>query len=143
IVGCGIAGASLARAFAALGVRAEVYDANSAGAGASGNAAALVTPRLDAGLGPEAELFAQAFRAAVHAYEETPEAVIARGALQLERTDRDAGRFAKIQASDLFEPEALALLDAARIENRLGELAGAGLDLVQALTVEPSAVLAA
>ncbi|MEI9965391.1 MAG: FAD-dependent oxidoreductase [Caulobacteraceae bacterium] len=56
IVGAGIAGAALARAFRAQGVEPMVFDARGAAAGASGNPAALVTPRLDAGGGPAARL---------------------------------------------------------------------------------------
>src|SRR6185437_6842851 len=50
IVGAGIAGAAAARAIRALGGEPMVFDAEGRGAGASGNPAALVTPRLDAGL---------------------------------------------------------------------------------------------
>lgn len=143
IVGCGIAGAALARAFRALGLAAQVYDAEGRGAGASGNEAALVSPRLDAGLGPEAQLFAQAFRAAVRAYRDLPAAIVGTGLLQLERTERDAGRFAKIAASDLFEPGALQPASPDRVAGRLGEPAGAGLELAEALTLAPAEVLAA
>ena len=49
IIGAGIAGAAAARAVRALGGEAVVIEAEHAGAGGSGNPAALVTPRLDAG----------------------------------------------------------------------------------------------
>jgi tRNA 5-methylaminomethyl-2-thiouridine biosynthesis bifunctional protein len=131
VVGGGIAGAAVARAVRALGGEAILIDAQGLGSGASGNPAALVTPRLDAGLGPSSELFARAFARAVALYDvETPRAVIARGVRQLAQAPRDATRFAKIAASDLFEPDALALTDA-------------GLDQQTALTVEPAAILAA
>src|SRR6201999_4291942 len=61
ILGAGIAGAALKRAFGRLGVVARVFDPGGIGAGASGNAAALVTPRLDAGFGRGAWLHAEAF----------------------------------------------------------------------------------
>lgn len=141
IVGAGIAGAALARAFAGLGVEAEVYERENLGAGASGNAAALVSPRLDAGLGPEAQLFAQAFRGAVRAYEQTPGCILARGLLQLERTDRDAARFAKIAASDLFEPASLSPRSECEVADLLGEDAGPGLELTDALTLAPAGLL--
>jgi tRNA 5-methylaminomethyl-2-thiouridine biosynthesis bifunctional protein len=143
IVGAGIAGASLARAFAAEGIAASVFDASGAGAGASGNAAALVTPRLDAGLGDIAGLFAAAWRRAVSLYEDQPQAVIARGALQLERTPRDARRFAAIAACDLFEPGALTLLSADEVTVRLGEPAPGALLIDGGLVVEPRALLGA
>ncbi len=48
IIGAGVAGASAAAALARRGVKVVVFEAASApGAGASGNAAGLVTPRLD------------------------------------------------------------------------------------------------
>jgi tRNA 5-methylaminomethyl-2-thiouridine biosynthesis bifunctional protein len=127
IVGAGIAGASLARAFRAAGVDPVVFDA---GEGASRNPAALVTPRLDAGLGPPARLYADAFRRATALYRELPQAVIARGARQLETGPRDAGRFAAIAASDLFEPGSMLA--------RPGELI-----IEEALVIEPGPLLEA
>ena len=145
VVGAGIAGASLARALRALGCDPVVLDAAGPGAGASGNPAALVTPRLDAGLGPLARLFAQAFGRATWLYEETaPGAVLARGVLQIAGGDRDVARFARIAASDIFEPGALAPIDAAAAGARLDEPSiGAALDLTKALVVEPAGLLAA
>lgn len=143
VVGAGIAGASAARALRALGCAPILLDAEEPGAGASGNPAALVTPRLDAGLGPLAQLFAQAFERAVRLYEALPGAVIARGVLQLAEGDRDLQRYAKIAASDLFEPGALALIDPQAASERLGEPVPGGLDQTAALVVEPATVLAA
>ncbi|WP_309646383.1 FAD-dependent oxidoreductase, partial [Phenylobacterium sp.] len=108
--------------------------------GASGNPAALVTPRLDAGLGPVARLAAQAFNSAVRLYE--ADSVIARGVLQLAAGDRDPDRFARIAASGLFEPGALTPIDAAQTTARLGEPAPQALDLRAALVVEPGLILA-
>src|SRR5690606_6412923 len=128
VIGAGIAGASAARALRALGLEPLVFEADTPGAGASGNPAALVTPRLDAGLGPPAALFAQAFARAIQLYEQVPGSVIARGVLQLAQGPRDEARFRKIAASDLFEPGALALLEAATAGARLAEPAPAALD---------------
>lgn len=145
VIGAGIAGAALARALARQGCEPVVVDAAGAGAGASGNAAALVTPRLDAGDGPAARLHALAFARAAALYaDETPGAVIASGALQLERTDRDAGRFARIGDSNAFDPLSLRPLSGGEIAAALDEAAApAGLHLADACVVEPSAVLAA
>jgi tRNA 5-methylaminomethyl-2-thiouridine biosynthesis bifunctional protein len=143
VIGAGIAGASAARAIRALGGEALVFDGAQPGAGGSGNPAALVTPRLDAGLGAPARLFAAAFARAVQLYEAAPEAVIARGVLQLAVGERDPDRFARIAKSDLFEPEALALVDAAETSRRLGEPAPAALDQRAALVIEPAPVLRA
>ena len=141
IVGAGIAGASLARAFASLGVTADVFEAAGVGAGASGNPAAVVTPRLDAGLGPGAQLYVQAFERAVRLYGELQGAVITRGALQLRIEERDPARFAKIAASDLFEPGSLAELDADAASAALGEPAPPALRFDAAVVIEPHRVL--
>lgn len=144
IVGAGVAGASLARAFRALGAKAVVLEAEAPGAGASGNPAALVTPRLDAGLGPVAALFAQALERAASLYEATPGAVLSRGVLQLAQEGRDRGRFEKIAASTLFAPGDLAIAEAPEVTARLGEATSASaLDMRLARVVEPSAILSA
>ena len=143
IVGAGIAGAALARAFRRLGALPLVIDQERSGAGASGNPAALVTPRLDAGLGSVAELHAQAFARAALVYRaETPNAVIAEGALQLETQPKDVGRFDKIAGWDGFDPGALQRIDAPDAALRLDEPATSGaLVLEDALVVEPAVIL--
>jgi tRNA 5-methylaminomethyl-2-thiouridine biosynthesis bifunctional protein len=142
VVGGGIAGAALARAFEALGARASLFEASTPGAGGSGNPAALVTPRLDAGLGDVARLHAQAFGRAVGLYESLDGAAIARGVLQFETQPRDHERFAKISASDLFEPGALVLLDAGEVSAAVGEPAPPALHLARALVIDPGVALA-
>jgi tRNA 5-methylaminomethyl-2-thiouridine biosynthesis bifunctional protein len=141
IIGAGIAGASLARAFAALGAQARVFDAG--GGAASANPSALVTPRLDAGLGPPATLFAQGFVRAVALYGAAPQSIIARGALQLQAAPRDARRFETVAASDLFEPGALRPLPSTETSALLEEAAPPGLMIQDGLTIEPAAVLTA
>ncbi len=143
IIGAGIAGAALARAFRAQGATARVFDAAGPGAGASGGPAALAAPRLDAGLAAPAALFAQAFARAADLYEATGGAVIARRAIQLAVSPKDAARFETIAASDLFEPGALKRLGAGEIAARLGEAAPAGLLIDRAVVVEPAPLLAA
>jgi tRNA 5-methylaminomethyl-2-thiouridine biosynthesis bifunctional protein len=144
VVGAGIAGAALARAFSALGVRATVIEADRPGAGASGFPAALVTPRLDAGDGGIAALYAQALTRAGALYAATPDAVARTGVLQLEQAPRDAARFAKIAAQPVWLPEAMQALDALACSERLGETtASGGLWMRDALAVHPLAVLEA
>jgi tRNA 5-methylaminomethyl-2-thiouridine biosynthesis bifunctional protein len=145
VVGAGIAGASLVRAFRNLGCEAMLIDAEGPGAGASGNPSALVTPRLDAGLGPNAELHAQAFTRAVQLYrDETPEAILAEGALQLAVQPRDAGRFDKIAPWDGYDPGAIQALEGPAAAAALGETEGPpALALRDALVVEPAVLLAA
>lgn len=143
IVGGGVAGAAAARACRALGATAIVIEAERPGAGGSGNPGALVTPRLDAALGDAARLQAQAFGRAVSLYDEVPGAVLSRGVLQFAGDARDAGRFGKIAASDVFEPEALTLLDAEAATARMGEAAPPALDQATSLVIEPAPILAA
>lgn len=128
VVGAGIAGASLMRALAKAGAPATLFDAGGRGAGASGNPAGLVTPAFDAGEGARAKLYAQAFERAGHLLAGIDGAVIATGAVQLEATDRDARRFDAVASSSLFT----------RVKRRDG-----GLDILDALVVEPAVVLAA
>lgn len=145
IVGAGVAGASLARAFQAMGVQPTVVEAQRVGAGASGNPAALVTPRFDAGGGVAAQLHAQAFRRAAVLYRMLqPDAVIGAGALQLEAAPRDQARFDRIAASDLFEAGALERLSPDAAERRLGEPVDAGgIWIRDGLTIAPGVVLPA
>ena len=145
VIGAGIAGAALARAFHRLGLEARIFDADGAGEGASGNPSALVTPRLDAGLGPGAELHAQAFARAVALYQqETPGALIAKGALQLATQPRDDNRFHKLANWDGFDPGALETMDRAAAAIALTETEVAqALRLRDGLVVEPAPILAA
>lgn len=106
ILGAGIAGAALARALRARGLEPLIFDPAGPAAGASGNPAALMTPRLDAGDGPPARLFAQAFRHAVAAYDTVPGAVLSRGARHLADSEKDPARFQRIAAGPLHDPGA-------------------------------------
>ena len=130
IIGAGIAGASLCRAFTALGADVQVIEAEAPGAGASGGPVALVAPRLDAGLADHAALFAQGFARAVRLYADTPAAVLSRGAVQHRVGPKDAARFSAIAGSDLFEPGCMLQTDI-------------GLEIQAATVIEPSAVFTA
>jgi tRNA 5-methylaminomethyl-2-thiouridine biosynthesis bifunctional protein len=144
IIGAGIAGAALARAFRAVGVDPLVLEASTLGAGASGNAAALAMPRLDAGDGPIGALYAQALARAADLFDQTPGAVIARGTCQTEVGPKDAGRFDRIAQSDLFEAGAVERLTPAAVAAHLGEpVAGGGLIFRDARVVEPAVLLEA
>ncbi|HEY5070755.1 MAG TPA: tRNA (5-methylaminomethyl-2-thiouridine)(34)-methyltransferase MnmD [Caulobacteraceae bacterium] len=144
IVGAGIAGAALRRAFSALGVDAIVFDARGLGGGASGGAAALVAPRLDAGLGTAAELFAQAARRAGEVYRALPAALISSGAIQLAVGVKDEKRFSAIAGSPLFAPGAMRLLAAGGVASLLEEAAAdAGLLMRDAMVVSPQEILGA
>jgi tRNA 5-methylaminomethyl-2-thiouridine biosynthesis bifunctional protein len=140
IVGAGIAGAALARAFRAQGLEAKVFDR--AGSEAPGPPAALAAPRLDAGLGPVASLFAQAARRASDLYATLPEAVISRGAIQLAVGRKDRARFEKIAVSGLFAPGELGLLGSQDVAKRFQSGPGmAGLCIETALVVSPKVII--
>ncbi|MEW6016881.1 MAG: tRNA (5-methylaminomethyl-2-thiouridine)(34)-methyltransferase MnmD [Pseudomonadota bacterium] len=141
VIGGGIAGAAVARALSVLSVTPIVHDAQGSGAGASGNPAALVTARLDAGLGPVAGLFAQALRRAGDLYQQLDGAVIDQGVLQLAVQPRDGPRFEKISASDLFGPGALSLFESPEASAWLGADAAGGLAQHEALVVRPRSIL--
>jgi tRNA 5-methylaminomethyl-2-thiouridine biosynthesis bifunctional protein len=142
ILGAGIAGAALARAFEALGAHPTVIEAETPGAGASGNPAALVMARLDAGGGDVAQLYAQALARAADLFDSCPEGVIARQAVQLEVGPKDAGRFDRIAADDLFAPGAMDRLTPSQAETLLGEpIAVGGLLIRAARVVEPAGLL--
>ncbi len=143
VIGAGIAGAALVHALAREGCAVTVIERERAGAGASGAPAALVTPRLDAGFGPAAVLHAQALERARDLYDtETPQAVVARGAVQLEAAPRDAGRFDRIAAWDGFAPGTMQRLDPLAAASALGEAtAPAALAMAQARVVEPAVLL--
>lgn len=144
VIGAGVAGAALARALRQGGAEVQVFDAGGPGHGASGNPAALVTPRLDAGLGPLAGLFAQALTRARTLYEAIPGAVLDRGVLQLAHQPKDGDRFARIAASDLFESWSLEVIGGQAVGQWTGEATeGAGLAQHGALVVRPSAILSA
>jgi tRNA 5-methylaminomethyl-2-thiouridine biosynthesis bifunctional protein len=143
VIGAGVAGAAAVRALTALGVDCVVLDGAGIGAGASGNPAALVTPRLDAGGGAIAEFFAQAHERARRLYIEAG-AVIATGVVQLEAAPRDKLRFDRLAAQTLYRRGAVERLDAAAASTRLGEAADAGaLFLADSLTIDPQRALEA
>ncbi len=145
VIGAGIAGASLVRAFRRVGLAADLFDAKGLGAGASGNPAALISPRLDAGLGEVAQLHAQAYARAIQIYRtETMSALIGRGALQLEKAPKDPGRFDVIAGWDGWSPGGMTRPEVAETARRLGEpVETASLRLRDALVLEPAVVLAA
>ncbi len=142
IVGAGIAGASLARALLAEGLRPVVVECRTPGAGASGNPAALVTPRFDVGPGPEGAFFAQAFERAIALYEAAPNVVLERGALQLEASPRDARRFDAIAGQSIWPSGAMNRVSPSDADELLGDVAGrGGLFIRDGLTISPADVL--
>jgi len=141
ILGAGIAGAALARAFRAVGVSPRLLDAVTPSALAG--PAALVTPRLDAGLGSHAALFAQAFSRACQLYTAQAGVVMTSGVLQLAVGAKDEGRFVAIARSDLFEPGDMSVIDSLESARRLGEPAPPALAIETSLVIEPAPLLSA
>lgn len=144
VIGAGVAGAALARAFAAAGAACTVVEEAGPGAGGSGFPAALVTPRLDAGDADIAALHAQALSRARTLYAAVPGAILADGVLQLEQATRDAGRFAKVAAQDLWPEGAMTTPAARACADRLGEpVETGGLLMRDAFALAPRPVLEA
>ena len=144
VIGAGIAGASISRALTALGASHQIFDFGGPGSAASGNPAALVTPRLDAGLGPVARLTTQAFFRARSLYLRTPDAVLAQSVLQLAVGERDATRFGKVADSDFFGAGDLEIMNARQASAKLGEETSfTALHLASALVIRPESVLLA
>jgi tRNA 5-methylaminomethyl-2-thiouridine biosynthesis bifunctional protein len=140
VIGAGIAGCALAYEIRQLGGHVDLLDP-APGSGASGNAAALVMPRLDAGDNAISALFADAFAYARDLYGRLcPEAVLGTGVDLCVGDARDGDRFARIQAQAGFAAGDLSLF-------ALGEAAdvprASGLSVQTALWVEPQAVLKA
>ena len=136
IIGAGIAGAALKRAFDVLAVSALVIDADAPSA--SAGPAALVSPRLDAGLGAGAALHARAFARARQLY---GPALRGEAALQLAIGPKDGRRFAAIAGADLFEPGAMTLKSAREVSLLLGEPAPAALAIAGAGVIAPAEIL--
>lgn len=144
IVGAGIAGASIARALLAAGQDVLVLEQEHAGSGGSGFPAALVTPRLDAGDPIIAGFHAQALRRASDLYKAVPDAVTASGVLQLEQTERDAGRYARVAAQPIWSIGEMQPLSRDEATDLAGEPQSSGaLRMQGALAIRPETVLKA
>ncbi|MEG2314393.1 FAD-dependent 5-carboxymethylaminomethyl-2-thiouridine(34) oxidoreductase MnmC, partial [Brevundimonas sp.] len=142
IIGAGIAGASLARAFKALGHSPTVVEAEHVGAGASGFPASLVTPRLDAGDAFIGGLYAQCLERAGQLYGAIDGAILSHGVIQLEHMARDAARFDKIAEQLLWPDISMARLSATEASALLGEpVSKGGLEMKTAFALSPASVL--
>ena len=110
VIGAGIGGCALVHQARLLGLDVDLFDAAGLGSGASGNEAALVTPRLDAGDNAISHLYADAFAYAASLYRRLcPHAITGEGVFQAEMTAKDASRFARIAAQAAFAPGDLGL----------------------------------
>ena len=122
IVGAGIAGASIARAFLRRGIAPRVvFDPDHIAA--SGNAAALVKPRLDRQDHPASRFFLSSFLYARQAYDG---AVLHEGVRHVPKSDAEAERLAAIAAQEPLGPGHL-------------HWTGEHLDLPTSLVIDPAA----
>lgn len=111
IIGAGIGGASLSRNFARYGMTADVvYDPSHIAA--SGNAAALVKPRLDLQDRPESRFFLASFLYARQTYLAGGFA-LNEGVTHLPKTEKEAARFAKLAAQNALGAAHLRWADGA------------------------------
>ncbi len=139
VIGAGIAGASLARALRALGAETQVVAGPAQSA--SGNPAALVMPGWDATANARARFYGAAFARAVQLYDALPEAIISRGAMQVETEPRDPRRLDAVAGQDHFEPGSLERTDASGVGDWLDEPAGpAGLKVGGARVIDPAMI---
>ncbi|WP_051881333.1 FAD-dependent 5-carboxymethylaminomethyl-2-thiouridine(34) oxidoreductase MnmC [Parvularcula oceani] len=132
ILGAGIAGASLAWHLRRLGRQVIVFDPQGQAAGASGNPAGLVSPRLDLGDTPVARLYRDAFLYASAFYEDAaPDALAARGATVLMAEERarrlvEGGlwpsRALRVEAEGLFVGASAVLRPAVAVDALLGDV---------------------
>lgn len=110
VLGGGIAGVSAAHALAAAGAAVTLFEpAGELMSGASGNAVALVMPRLDAGDTIEARVLIDAYVAAREAYRGQP-GVSETDVRQMPRDEKEQARFAKLLADPPLPLEDLEAL---------------------------------
>ncbi len=139
IIGAGIAGCALAWQADLLGMDADIFDASGVGSGASGNIAALMTPRLDAGDNEISALFADAFAYAGALYRRLcPEAILGEGVQQCEMTAKDASRFARIRHQAAFAADDLSLFGTGETTDMPN---ASGIAINTALWLQPANVL--
>ena len=131
IIGAGIAGACLAHALRREGYAPVAYEATAPASGASGNPAALVTPRLDADDAPAGRFHAGAYLHTLRLLNALPEGIYTPcGALRIATTNREKERQRK-----LLERQALPADFMEARDN--------GLFFPQAGVVDPPALVAA
>lgn len=150
IVGGGIAGASLAFEARRAGLKPTIIDAERLAAGASGNVAGLIMPRIDLGGGPAARLFLSAYLHTVRLLTEiAPSAIIPCGALLAATNDGERARHQKIlaakllpdgwikgHADGLFFPQAVVVDPVAYVKAVAGD---AEIVIAEARTAKPDA----
>ena len=143
IIGGGIAGASLARAFARRGIPPVLLDPDpDLARAASGNPAGLIMPKPDLQDRPESRFYHQAYLYGRRVYEPTGQ-VFGKGVIQIARTRAEQTRFEKLVINQALPPDELSLLTHSQAEERIGrKLAGGfgALFAAGALQISPKAI---
>ncbi len=127
IVGAGIAGASLARAFMRRGIVPTLIDPHD-GTAASGNKAAIVKPRLDLQDRQESRFFLESYLYALRAYAEDG-AVLSKGVFHAAKSDKDIERFKRLGIYQSLPPEQMCFA--------IGPKGLPGLNFPEALVIDP------
>ncbi len=143
IIGGGIAGASLAYAFLRRGLAVTVIDADGPATHASGNAAALVAPRLDREDAPPPRFHRTAFAHAVQLYRTLGAGVFTQsGLLWLAQTPKEWEKFLALHAAGALPPDDLCLAKKEQMAFLEKDASGA-LFLPKAGQVRPKAAITA
>ncbi len=144
LIGGGIAGASLAKAYMRRGIKPISIDPEiDLASAASGNPCALVMPRLDLQDRPESRFFLSAYLYAVRQYRET-NAVLKTGICQIAKSENEVKRFTKLMAQAHLPPHHMQDVSRQDIE----QLAGmplcehsSGLYFPRALLINPKEII--
>lgn len=140
IIGCGIAGASIARGFLRRGITPVIIEPETdLQSAASGNPAGLVMPRMDLQDRPESRFFLSAYLYALQAYQDSG-AVTDEGIVQLAKSENEAARFAKLMAQSALPLHHMQSVDGARGQEICGlsvEVGFGGLYFPLAQTINP------
>ncbi|MGJ3258550.1 MAG: FAD-dependent 5-carboxymethylaminomethyl-2-thiouridine(34) oxidoreductase MnmC [Rhodospirillales bacterium] len=147
VIGAGIAGCTLARSLAARGMAVTLIDrAEAPGAGASGNPAALLAPRLPRERTALGRIMAASYLFAVRYYdtladEGAPVWLGARGGLALARNDDEAERQSRAVAAFGWPDDVMRTVDAGEAADLCGiRVDAGGLWFSGAGTLSPPAI---
>ena len=110
IIGRGIGGAALARAFKRRGIKPKILHYRHEARAASHNAAALVKPRLDLQDRPESRFFLAAYLYALKAYQHSS-GILAQGVTQIAKNEKEAERFEKLTRHAALGAEHISFSD--------------------------------
>lgn len=105
VIGAGIAGASLAHELSAAGLNPILIERERVAAGASGNPAGIIMPRLDLGDGPTQRFHVAAYLDAVARLQSLPRLFNQGGVEQRAQSADDKDRLLRVAASGLLPPE--------------------------------------